>query len=134
MSTEIKTDMKTHALTSYWGGDENGVMVQVTCTKPVKLPSDGYTDDLFDQEGFIQLNLSEATALCNALNDYIVEECNRRKSLLQAEIDRLQTIKGTVFNEVAALNPDLFKVSHLATTLVDKFCPTTKRNEHEQAQ
>ncbi len=127
MSAEIKTDMKSHSITSYWGGDHLGMMVQITSIEPFKYNPDEAAKYLFGHEGFIQLNLSEAAALCNSLNSYIVEECARRKALLQAELEHLHTIKRTVFNEVAALDPDLFKVSTLSTMFVDRFCPIVKK-------
>lgn len=119
MSSTIETDMKTHSFTTLWGGDETGVVVQVTCTDPYDMSPEA----VHNQEGFILLNLSEASALCNALNDYIVKECNRRKALLQEELELRQKLRGTIFNEVSKLDENTFKVSHLSTTLVDKFCP-----------
>jgi hypothetical protein len=141
MSTEVKTDMIDHTLVTFWGGDERGVMAQVTTSKPVPQPpkelwnnpAECYKFDL-QQEGFIQLTLSEAAALCNSLNDYVVEECRRRQDLLQKQIDELRMAQKNVFTEVASLTPDLFKVSQLSTQIVDKFCPITKEKSNEQAQ
>jgi len=100
--------------------------------EPFKYNPEEAAKYLFGQEGFIQLNLSEATALCNSLNSYIVEECSRRKALLQDELEHLDAIKKTVFNEVAELSIDLFKVSHMATMFVDRFCPIVKRDKPEE--
>lgn len=132
MSTEIKTDMKSHSITSYWGGDHLGMMVQITSMEPFKYDTKEAAKYVSGQEGFIQLNLAEATALCNSLNYFIVEECARRKALLQDELENLHEIKKTVFNEVAALNSDWFKVSTLSTMFVDKFCPIVRRNKPEE--
>lgn len=91
MSIELKTDMKNHSTTSYWGGDAHGMMLQITCTKPIGPPPDRFTKDIPNQEeGFIRLTLDEAKALCDSLFDFIFEECTRRDSLLKADLYRLK--------------------------------------------
>ncbi len=55
MSAEIKTDMKSHSITSYWGGDHLGMMVQITSIEPFKYNPDEAAKYLFGHEGFIQL-------------------------------------------------------------------------------
>ena len=95
MSIKLKTDMKNHSTTSYWGGDAHGMMLQITCTKPIGPPPDRFTKDIPNQEeGFIRLTLDEAKALCDSLFDFIFEECTRRDSLLKADLYRLKEQEG----------------------------------------
>lgn len=121
MGTEIETEMSTHSIKEYWGGDDKGVMVQVTANYP--LPVDF---DSSQHENFIQLDLIEASKLCKSLNDFIVGECKRRQGLLEDQLKNLRFDNQTVFHEVLSLDESLFKVSNISVDLIDKLCPKTR--------
>lgn len=117
MSAEIKTEMKEHVLTKFWGGDDRGFCVQVA-----------------DKSGLhhIQLTMEEAAALCNALHKFIKEEALRRQKLLKDYIAELKEAERTVFREVADLPDNLMDVPYLAVQLISAYCPKhAKKKESE---
>jgi hypothetical protein len=123
MSTEIETNMTEHTAVEFWGGAQRGVCLQVTASKPLKA-CDCIAEQL-QEEGYIQLTMEEAAALCNALGAFVQREAVRRQELLKAEIERLKIDAVTVFHEVAALPADLMAGQELAVLMVSKLCPKT---------
>lgn len=114
MSIELKTDMKNHSITSYWGCDPHGRMLQITCTKPIGPPPDRFTQDIPNQEeGFIRLTLDEAKALSDSLFDFIFEECTRRDSLLKADLYRLKEQDKAIFGKINKLQPYVLELADL---------------------
>jgi len=109
MSTDIETKMKHHEATEFWGGDEKGKMLQITDA---------------ESNRYIQVDLSEATALANALSEFVTRECERRQGLLRKQIGALKIAEKTVYEEVANLPRSMFDVQELAVLMVEKFCPT----------
>lgn len=131
MGTEVETKMTEHLATHFWGGDDKGVCIQITASKPMKLC---YTiNEQIQQEGFVQLTMEEAAELCSVLNDFICEEARRRKDLLRDELKRIQLSTDTVFHEVMNLHDDIFKVPNLAVLMVSKFCPKVRIDVIEDA-
>lgn len=110
MSTELKTRMTKHSIVEFWGGDARGVCVQVT-----------------GDEGYVQLTLEEAAALCEALGGFIKREAVRRQKLLRDELEALRMAERTVWHEVAELPAELFEVPCCAVDMVARLCPKTKR-------
>ncbi|MDV7397876.1 hypothetical protein RZS08_41125, partial [Arthrospira platensis SPKY1] len=113
MSTDIDTDLVEHKLTEYWGGDAKGVCAQVTRLK--------------GEEMYLQLTMSEAAALCDALGGFVKREAVRRRDLLKEEVAELQAVQHTIFREVADLNTELFDVPKLSVRVVEHFAPIVKR-------
>lgn len=114
MSTELTTEMLSHKLTEFWGGDERGVCAQVTALSPT------HGDN---GEGYIQMTMAEAAALCNDLSMFVKREALRRQSLLRQQLSDLKMRERTVFSEVSELAPELFDAPTTAVNLVDQFCP-----------
>ena len=122
MSTEVKTEMKDHKMITYWGGDERGVMVQVTAER--------------EPEGYVKLTFTEAAALANALRDYVLEEAKRRQKLLKDSITELKIAEKTIFHEISELSMATISPPLLAVDLIDTLCPkrgTMHREEMEQS-
>jgi len=113
MGTNINTEMQWHILKEFWGGDGRGVCLQITA--------------IADDEGFIQLTMEEATALCNDLSAFIKREALRRQALLREHIGQLKYVERTVFNEVAELPNELMAGPRLAVETVSRFCPKAPR-------
>ena len=95
MATEVNTAMQNHVMTEFWGGDDRGMCVQIT-SKNIQL-RDTAEEQLRESEGFIQLTMEEAAALCNALTGFIRREAERRKELIRAELERLRIAERTLF-------------------------------------
>ena len=112
MSTDLG-NISDYTINSYYGGDDEGVRVQITRTQNI-LP---------DNSGLIQLNLGQSIELVNILMGYIQREANRRQKLLADEIKHLKNMEKTVFHEVASLDPDLFQVPLLCAQIVADFAP-----------
>lgn len=121
MSKEIQTSMKNHTMTEFWGGKQRGVCVQVTAAD-VKI-ADTVADQI-QNEGYITLTMMEAATLANELSSFVAREALRRKDLLSKNVRSMRELEKTIFEEVAALGPELFEPSApLSVSLVDKFCP-----------
>jgi hypothetical protein len=115
MGIEVETRMIEHQAKEFWGGDDKGVCIQITASAPLS-GSD-------QQEGFIQLTMEEASALCETLGRFILEEAKRRQNLLKGEIARLKITERTIFHEVAELSGSLLQVPDLAVEIISRFCP-----------
>lgn len=121
MSIEI-AELENHNLTSFWGGDNRGGMLQITTSEPMVVK-----DTLLDQlqvPGFIHLTMEDASELVPQLIDFITLEAKRRQELLQKQMKELKIQEKTVFDEVCDLefgsDPDIFTVK---TKMISKFCP-----------
>ena len=123
MGTEIKTKMTGHIAKEFWGGDNRGVCLQVTASSPLRVRET--IGDQLQEEGFIQLTMEEAAALCNVLGGFIKREAKRRQALLKDEIAKAKIAEKTVFHEVAELPSDLMAGPELAVLMVSRFCPKT---------
>ena len=123
MGTEITTKMSGHSVKEFWGGDERGVCLQVTASDPLRVRET--IGDQLQEEGFIQVTMEDAAALCNDLGGFIKREATRRQSLLKAEIERAKIAEKTVFHEVASLPSDLMAGPTLSVMMVSQFCPKT---------
>lgn len=130
MGTEIKTKMTEHTAKEFWGGDDRGVCLQVTASKPLTVRET--ISEQIQEEGFIQLTMEEAAALCNDLGGFVRREACRRQELLKADIERLKIDAKTVFHEVAALPSDLMAGPEFAVLMVSKLCPKTPNKEMNQ--
>lgn len=69
MSTIIKSKMKDHTICSFYGGSARGVCLQITASAPVKLRETA--GEQLQEESFIQLTLTEASALRDDLEAFI---------------------------------------------------------------
>jgi len=121
MGTEIDTRMTEHIIKHFWGGDKRGCCLQVTAAAAVKVRDS--IDEQIQEEGYIQLTMEEAAALCNDLGRFVCQEAQRRQALLREEITRTKIMERTVFHEVAKLPADLMAGPELAVSLVSRFCP-----------
>ena len=110
MSTDIETKMKNHEATEFWGGEDKGKMLQITDAASNR---------------YIQVDLSEASALANALSEFVARECERRQGLLRRQIGALKIAEKSVIEEVASLPRSMFEVPSIAVLMVEKFCPTS---------
>lgn len=124
MSTEIETKMMDHTATEFWGGDKRGVCVQITAAEMKHIHESGI--EQLQEEGFIQLTMEEAAALCNTLARFISEEAKRRQSLLKEQIEKLKGLEKTVFREVADFSPEMFEAQLVVFDYVAKFCPKVR--------
>jgi hypothetical protein len=86
MGTEIATKMSSHTAKEFWGGDDRGVCLQVTASGPLRVQET--IGKQIQEEGFIQLTMEEAAALCNDLVGFVKREAMRRQALLKAEIEQ----------------------------------------------
>jgi len=118
MSTEIETKMTDHSMVTFWGGSERGICAQITDQRPDS-----------ENHGYIQLTMTEAAALAEALGAFVRTEALRRQGLLKDEIERLKNIEKTVFNEVAELPQEFFGFGLMSVKMIDKFCPIVKYGE-----
>ena len=124
MSTELATKMTAHSINQYWGGDDRGVMVQVTTAKALVV-SPTVVKQL-QQEGFVKLTMEEAVSLCSDLGQFIKREAVRRQGLLREDIERTKIVERTVFHEVCELPADMMAGPELAVEMVSRFCPKHK--------
>lgn len=124
MSKDMEAGMKHHAASTFWGGGQSGVMLQITT---IALPGVGISDPelVLQQPGFIQLDLEEAAELHATLGEYIKQEALRRQGLLKAQLEKMQIASRTVLSEVAALSSDLLDCGarKVGVGLIVKFCP-----------
>lgn len=75
MSTEIKSMMKDHSLTEFWGGVDKGTCIQITSEN---LEIKDTVLEQIQEENFIQLTLKEALILCIDLNNFVLREITKR--------------------------------------------------------
>jgi hypothetical protein len=115
MSTEIATRMEDHLFTRFWGGDTRGGCVQITAQNTTH------------GEGFIQLTMEEAAALCHELSVFLKDEALRRQKLLREQIQGLQVLEKTIFQEIANLSPDLLEVPLFVVNTISQTCPKTNK-------
>jgi hypothetical protein len=108
MSRELETNMKTHRIKSYWGGNSKGRCVQITGEAP---------------EGYIQLTMVEAAKLINTLAGFVKEEAMRRQALLKKQISDLKITERTIFHEVSELSESLFTEQSISVDMVNRFAP-----------
>jgi len=123
MSESVETKMTDHVADEFWGGNSRGVCLQVTASA---LRIRATIDEQLQEEGFIQLTMEEASALCNDLVGFVKREAVRRQALLKAELREAKIAEKTVFHEVAELPSDLMAGPELAVLMVSRFCPKTK--------
>lgn len=121
MGTETSTKMTGHTVKEFWGGDERGVCLQITASSLMRVHETGAAQ--MQEEGFIQLTMEEAAALCSDLGRFVKYEATRRQALLKAEIEQAKIAEKTVFHEIASLSPDLMAGPELAVLMVSRFCP-----------
>ena len=126
MSREIKTEMKNHSITQFWGGDNCGSCLQIT--SEISNISTNVPDQL-QQEGFIQLTMEDAVDLCNSLFFFIKEEALRRQKLLKEELKDWELKERTVFQEVGDLRKELLRFPELTIRAISNYCPKAKKIE-----
>lgn len=68
MSTFILTSMTDHSLHRFWGGDRRGECIRITARER-EIAHTGAAQ--FLHEGFVDLTMKEASALCDALADLL---------------------------------------------------------------
>lgn len=107
MSTEIGIT-KNNSFTSFWGGNENGKMVQVT-----------------GKDGYVEFTMLEAVDAVNILVDFIKEEATRRQELLKKEVEKHKEMEKTIFKEIADFDDSLFALTtkKIALDWVNTYCP-----------
>ncbi len=137
MGTELETTMTDHTAKQFWGGNERGVCVQITAAGPV--PIKDTIGEQLSVEGFVQLTLEEAAALCNTLVAFIRRESKRRQALLSEQLAGLQIAQRTVLHEVAALPESLLTAEGVAVDMIAAYCPkyhkeTTTRETAERTR
>ena len=71
MSESVETKMTDHQVIEFWGGNSRGVCLQVTASA---LRIRATIDEQLQEEGFIQLTMEEAAALCNDLGRFVKRE------------------------------------------------------------
>ncbi|MBK9427258.1 MAG: hypothetical protein IPN63_07690 [Gammaproteobacteria bacterium] len=98
-------------------------MLQITAAN-INIRESG--SDQLQEEGFIQLTMEEASALCNTLSRFVTKEAMRRQSLLIEQLKQLKNMEKTVFNEVAKLDPEMLEIPLTAVDFVAKFCPKVR--------
>lgn len=126
MSSVIK-EMKRHTIVRYWGGDDNGAMVQITAQFPHKNVRGDVVKEQ-DWEGMIRLTMAEAVEVIQTLSAFVSEEARRRHQLLVFEMEKHKELEKTVFSEVSNFNEWMLRIDAPSTALgmVDKVCPIVK--------
>ena len=117
MSTDIESGLNNHTLVEFFGGVDKGVCLQVTTIAP---------DD--PQNGYIQLDLTEAAELAYQLARYCERESKRRQALLKKQIAGLKELEKTVFAEIRDLDIGQYEVTRLMVSMVDSLTPKEKSN------
>ena len=115
MSTDIESGLNNHTLVEFFGGVDKGVCLQVTAIAP---------DD--PQDGYIQLDLTEAAELAYQLARYCEREAKRRQTLLKEQIAGLKELEKTVFAEIRDLDIGQFEVTKLMVGMVNSLTPKVK--------
>ncbi len=129
MGTELKTKMTAHQIKTFWGGNDKGLCVQVTASEPMRLHET--IREQIQEEGFIQLTMEEAAALCGDLIGFIKEEARRRQSLLKDQLVTIKANERTVFHEVQNLPIDA-DVLRTTVHFISKFCPRHKKESERR--
>lgn len=125
MGTEIETRMTEHMVNQFWGGANRGMCLQVTASCPLTT-FETAAEQRVQQEGFVQLTMEEASALCDNLGQFVKREAVRRQGLLREQIEALGISARTVFNEVADIPSDVLLWPSLAVAMVSRFCPKAR--------
>lgn len=120
MGEEMKTKMKDHNIRMFPGGSDRGVCVQIASINDLHYCATIYGQ--FQEEGFIQLTMEEASALQNDLCRFVKEEASRRIELMRKKVGDLKEIEGTVFKEILNLPVDNMG-QDLIVDMVSRFCP-----------
>ena len=115
MSIEIETKLKRHSLVSYWGGNDNGMCLQVTSK---------YIDDV--GIGAIQLTMVEAAVLASDLIEFVLKEAKRRQDLLREQMAQIKQIEKSVFHEICEIQLHDFDTPELVVKLIEAHCPKTR--------
>ena len=128
----IETQMKHHTCAQVWGGNENGVTLQVTTSNGNYMRDPGGPEQ---QPGAIRLTLTEAAALIPVLQSFVTAEATRRQGLLHDKMDEIRLqIKGrmrTVFDEIESLDAAALKNCVEAIQIIDTACPKTRKQGGE---
>ena len=111
MSTEIESNLQEHTLVEF-GKKDKGICLQVTASNPVEV-----------QNGYIQLELTEAAELAYQLAMYCEREAKRRQARLKAQIADMKDMEKTVFAEIRDLNIGQYEVTRLIVSMVNSFTP-----------
>lgn len=120
MSSHFKTikdtgkDRRDLTLTSTFGGDSFGEMLQIT---------QGLGSIVnFDEPGFIQLSIKDAYNLTISLSEWIKSSCSHRASLLQKEIAKNTALQKTIFADAVECERFIsdLKVLELPIYLLEK--------------
>jgi hypothetical protein len=122
MSTMVDTKMTDHTAVEFWGGADRGVCLQITASC---MRIHDNTIDQVQEEGYIQLTMEEAAALCNDLGSFVRREALRRQDLLRRELEDAKIAERMVFREVANLPADLMAGPELAVLTISRYCPRT---------
>lgn len=122
MSEDIETEMTQHVLCEFWGGNKRGVCVQVTALDPAD-PNNGY----------LQLDLNEASELAYQLSQYCLREANRRQDLLRKQIEGLKEMEKTVFKEVSEIRLADYESQRFSVRFVNQFAPLFLESKKEGA-
>lgn len=125
MGSEISTKMTEHMVKTSWGGNDRGVCMQITAREPIHLRETAL--EQLQEEGFINLTMEEASALCSDLAVFINQEAKRRQALLRDDLLQLKHAEKTIFHEVAELSEDLMAVPTLTVELVSRYCPKVRQ-------
>ena len=112
MGTEIDSELKHHLLKEFFGGVDKGVCLQVTASSPTEI-----------QNGYIQLDITEAAELAYQLAMYCEREAKRRQVLLKAQIADMKDMEKTVFAEIRDLDIGQYEVTRLIVSMVNSFTP-----------
>ena len=115
MGTEIESSLQHHLLKEFFGGVDKGICLQVTTITPDN-----------PQNGYIQLDLTEAAELAYQLGQYCEREAKRRQTLLKEQIAGLKELEKTVYREVADMDIGQFEVTKLMVGMVNSLTPKVK--------
>ena len=115
MSIEVETRLKRHSLVSYWGGNDNGMCLQVTTQTP---------DDV--GVGAIQLTMVEAAVLASDLIDFVLKEAKRRQDLLREQLAEIKQLQKSVFHEICEIELHDFEPPELVVKMIEAYCPKTR--------
>ena len=119
MGIEIESALQHHLLKEFFGGVDKGVCLQVTTIAPDE-----------PQNGYIQLDLTEAAELAYQLGQYCEREAKRRQALLKAQIAEMKELEKRVYREVADMDIGQFEVSRLMVSMVNSLTPKVNYNGH----
>lgn len=124
MSTEIKTTMTEHTAVRHFGGADKGMCLQVTASAPLRVRNT--ISEQIQEEGYIDVTMEEAAAMCETLGEFITAEAKRRQGLLRDMLVNLKDADRTVLHEVAELPEELMAVPRMSVSMVSQLCPKTR--------